>query len=90
MLSDEIEITHHSFVGGCGGWGAPSTLGKGGALSTLGMHVCENGSTLGMGEHGDRGAPSMLRVGGGESSASGVSEQWGRVASILGDGGDTI
>ena len=38
------------------------------------MHVCENGSALGMGEHGERGAPSMLRLGGGELSASGVGE----------------
>ena len=49
-------------------------LGKGGALSTLDMHVCENVSSLGMGEHGDRGVPTMLRVGGGEFLASGVGE----------------
>ena len=65
-------------------------LGKGGALSTLDMHVCENVSSLGMGEHGDRGVPSTLGVGGSEFLASGVGEQWDRVASTLGDGGDTL
>ena len=32
----------------------------------------------------------MLRVGGGKLSASGVGEQWDRVASTLVDGGDTL
>ena len=54
------------------------------------MHVCENVSSLGMGEHGDRGVPSMLGVGDSEFLASGVGERWDRVASTLGDGGDTL
>ena len=34
-------------MGGCRGWGAPSMLGDGGALSVL-IGVCLNGGALGM------------------------------------------